>query len=172
MAGDMTIMNSERLKSLKSLLCCFCVPRGANASMRAMACTANGISEFQLKIGADLYPQQSIRGGPSKFQNAEFILESLKAVGEYSNINNSGCLNADSFECSGNTLNNCGKSVYGLDLDAFSTSDAIEAGCNTVINSPISIISKSNDTDCNIYVFLMHDSILSILPSGITTISK
>ena len=169
--GNMSLQIAERLKSVKSILTCFCTPRTTKL-MRAMSTIPNGITEYQLKIGSQLFPISALSGDSSVLHNSEFVIEVLKACGEYGNLSHTSVFNSHTFAVTGNTYDDVGKAAYGLDLDAFSAKNSCECGINTILNNPITVMTKGNTTACDCYNFLLYDAILSILPSGVFTLSK
>ena len=171
--GSMSLQIAERLKSVKSILTCFCLPR-TTSLMRANATVPHDITSYQLKIGSRLYPSSALVGDSTALHNSEFLIEVLKAVGEYGNINHNSIFSCETFEVSNNLYNETGIACYGLDLDSFGPSNQqCESGINTVLNNPLIVMATTaNATPVDSYNFLLYDAILSILPSGVFTISK
>lgn len=168
--GNASLLVSERLKSIKSLFTIFCLPR-TTTLMRLHARDHVGATSFQLKIGSELYPNQAIIGTSFEQDNSEFVVETLKAIGEYANLNHESLFNSESFANSGNLQHDVGRAVYGIDLDAFS-GQRLESGVNTILNNPINVNFTGVHVACNSYTFLMHDVIYSIRPDGVFTVSR
>jgi hypothetical protein len=168
--GDASILVSERLKSIKSIFTTFCVP-ATTSQMRRFARHNAGLTSYQLKIGSELYPNQAIVGTSLPNGNSEFIMETLKAIGEYTNINHSSIFCPKTFANTGNLAFDCGRACYGLDLDCFS-GQRLESGVNTILNNPINVNCAGVNVACDCYIFLMHDVIYSIRPDGVFTVSR
>ena len=115
-------------------------------------------------------PAQQIKGsnGFDSKGNAEFLVETFKAVGEYGNNSHSSLLNIYNFGADVNTTLTTGRALYGLDVDAFGRSD-VESGINTILNNPLTITGTSSagyGNSLNAYTMLYHDVVFAITPSG------
>ena len=180
-----TIVISERLKSVKSILNIFTPSSRTNTNRRMFSHISNNISGYQIKIGSDLYPAQKIgdngSNSDSSLLNADFITQTLMGLGEYNSIYCQSIMNNETFSvqtpddgnygiCSANVVN---RTMYGIDLDAFSMSP-IESGVNAIINSPISIhfTGGKQIIAYDAHTFIMHDVLFSLLPNGSFVVSK
>ena len=163
---------SERLKSVKSIFSCFSLTP-ADSTTRYMARHHGGLTSLSFTIGSDHYPTQPIIGdSTSSGSNCEYILETLKAIGEYGNTLHQSIINPVNFASVGVSLTSVGRAVYGIDLDAFSKSP-IESGVNTVLNNPITI-NVTNGAIAGLvnYTFLLYDVLFHITPDGQFVASK
>jgi hypothetical protein len=166
-----SIVISERLKSVKSIFTCFS-PAPADSTERYMARSAAGVTELSFRIGSEIYPNQPIRGtAADSTKNCEFILETLKAIGEYNSLGHQSLINPVNFASSAVSLVSVGRAVFGIDLDAFSKSP-IESGVNTVLNNPVTISASSANFAGNNFTFMLHDILFFISPDGHFTASK
>ena len=186
---------SDRLKSVKSIFFRFNDPLGqSTAYFRPTNRVTNTLTNFQLKIGSDYYPNQRIMGvANSSAGNGEFINETWKAIGEYNNVYHSALCNIHNFAQDINPAiaaanaatfggiipaqilqNTVGRAVYGLDVDAFGRTD-VESGVNTILNNPITFNFEQSVAYAgvlNAYTFLLHDAVFVISPDGSFSVSK
>jgi len=171
LAGAMnTLTNNERVRSLKSLFLAF-VENGLTYGDRKTARHNNGVTSIQYKFGSQYLPTYPIRGdSTNKNLNGEFVVELLKAASEYGSNMHTGLINCTSFANLGHADNDCGKSCYGIDCDAFGR-EHVESGLSTVENNPITIKWDKVGAVVNqdAYLFLYHDVIYNILPNGIVS---
>ena len=103
--------------------------------------------------------------GPTKNTNAEFIVELFKASGDLSNLHHTSIINSDNFASDAVSITAVGRSLYGLDLDAFNKSK-VESGLNSYVNSPMYIDYTATGTGGNLYVHLNYDILYCIKPDG------
>lgn len=175
-------VNSERLKSVKSLLVTFNDPEKAGQTVGSRPTNRhnNYVSSFQVKIGSDYFPTQPIKANSrTAGENGAYLIEAFKALAEYDNVNHSSLVNIYNFASNDNAVNKTGRSVYGLDLDAFGKSD-VESGVNTILSNPITFLVEKNITGVaaadilalNAYSFLLYDAIFTIDMSGNFAVSK
>ena len=162
---------SERLRSLKSVFFAFQDPAQVGIqNQRSSARYSNKVTSYQMKAGSMYLPAQQIKGsnGFDSKGNAEFLVETFKAVGEYGNNSHSSLLNIYNFGADVNTTLTTGRALYGLDVDAFGRSD-VESGINTILNNPLTITGTSSagyGNSLNAYTMLYHDVVFAITPSG------
>ena len=171
--GTGTIVISERLKSLKSILTSFSLP-SADVTKRSMARHHGSVTGLQFKIGSEHYPNQPIVGvASSSTDNSEYIYELQKALGVYNNINHSSMINTVNFASDDDTPALCARPLFGIDLDGFS-GNQIESGVNTILNTPINVnITCSASTPGLVnYTHLLYDVIYNITPDGQFLMSK
>ena len=161
-----SLVISERLKSVKSLFTCFSLTP-ADSQTRHMARHHGGVTGLSFTIGSDHYPNQPISGTASDYKtNCEYLLETLKAIGEYGNVMHQSIINPVNFASPDVSATSVGRAVYGIDLDAFSKSP-IESGVNTVLNNPITInVTNPGTAGLVNYTFLLYDVIFHITPDG------
>ncbi len=166
-----SILISERLKSIKSAFLTFSLTQ-ANSQARSMARHHGGVTGLQLKIGSEFYPNSALQGnGSDEKSNSEYILETMKAIGEYCNVSHNSLICSKNFASGDATLASCGRAVYGIDLDAFTKSN-IESGVNSVLNNPINVMVTSGGVaNLNAYVYLYYDCIFNISPNGSFSVS-
>jgi hypothetical protein len=179
-AGSNNWMIAERLRSLKSLFFIFQDPAyQGTANARSSHRLSNKLTQYQLKIGSTYYPPQQVKvnNGDARYSanNGEFLNEAFKAIGEYCNNNHSSMVNIYNF--GGDVSNNpwvVSRAVYALDLDAFGRSE-VESGCNTILNSPITVNTVSSAgyaNPLNVINLLYHDVVFAVSPDGSFTLSK
>ena len=196
-AGDVrNWIVSERLKSVKSIFFSFNDPRGQTVPyFRPTNRVTNKLTSFQMKIGSEYYPNQRVMGAANlPTGNGEFIVEAYKAISEYGNVYHSSLCNIFNFaqDVSPAVIvagipadfggisdeqfyrNAVGRSIYGLDVDAFGRSDT-ESGISTIMNNPISINfeqSGAYGSVLNVFTYLLHDAVFVIEKNGKFTVSK
>ena len=169
--GVSNILVTEKLKSIKSIFFHF-NGTPADSTERSLARNNASLTSFKLKIGSEYYPNQSVSGdATSATNNAEFIAELYKAIGEWNNNAHTSIINAINFASNDDTVASCGRAVYGLDVDAFGRA-ALESGVNSVLN-PITVeFTPSLVAPLNSYVHLLFDQIYIIRDDGVVTVSK
>jgi len=162
---------SERLRSLKSIFFLFQDPAKLGVkNVRSSARYSNAVSQYQMKAGSMYLPAQQIKAsnGVTSVGNAEFLVETFKAVGEYGNSTHSSLLNIYNFGADVNTAGTVGRALYGLDVDCFGRSDC-ESGISTIMNNPITISGNSTTAYANAlnaYTLLYHDVVFAVTPTG------
>jgi hypothetical protein len=172
--GVKNIVISERLKSIKSLFLTFNKPVAvANLSgTRSTARDNHKLTSFQLRAGAEYFPVFPVQGTHDISGNSKFYVETLKAISQYSNSQHSCILNNENFASNANTADQCGRSAFGLDLDAF-CKDASESGLNSIESSPLDErFECGNDDAIDSYVHLLFDVIYVISPDGQVSVSR
>ena len=176
--GTNAVVIADRLKSVKSLFMTFSKSRGAVNTIRALARNNNNISSLKFHIGSEYYPNQAItctstNDATIEATCGEFMIETLKAIGEFSNVNHTGLMNSANFANNDATATSCGRSVYGIDLDAFSKQN-LQSGLNMVLNNPciIEYTKTGGEAVLDCYVHLLHDAVFVITPNGSMTVEK
>ena len=164
---------AERLASVKSLFCYTSIPRTAT-TMRENSRTASAVTSFQLKCGSTFFPNQPITGNATKEHNGSFITETYKAIGDYANIHGKALMNANNWATNGNVTADCGRAVYGIDLDAFvSKGSNIESGFDFVNNNPCNInMVGTFGAAADMYIHIMHDILIKIDQNFTLTASR
>jgi hypothetical protein len=184
-AQGQSILINERLKSVKSVFQTFGITRGKddkgadNAQVltpwqnRSQARCHGFVNGFQLKFGSNFYPTHKITGTSFlAHDNGEYIYELEKALGHYSDLNHSSIINNINFADASSVESKCGKAVYAIDTDLF-TSEPLESGINTILNNPLLILLNQSDKFVGTaYTFLLYDAIFTIAPTGAFTVSK
>jgi hypothetical protein len=182
---DQSIMINERLKSVKSVFQTFAITRGKNDlgaangqaatpwMNRSQARTHAYVKSFQLKFGSQFYPTQKITGkSDATSDNSEYLYELQKAMGHYGDLSQATIINNVNFADSSSVLASCGKAVYAIDTDLF-TSEPLESGINTILNNPLLInIEQEFAFVGTAYTHLLYDAIFTISPTGSFTVSK
>lgn len=170
-AGVNNILITEKLKSIKSIFFHFNATP-ANSTGRSLARHNASLTSFKLKIGSEYYPNQSVSGDASSAtDNAEFIAELYKAVGEWNNNAHTSIINQINFASNDATNVSCGRAVYGLDVDAFGRAN-LESGVNSVNNNITVEFTPSLANPLNSYVHLLFDQIYVIRSDGVVSVSK
>ena len=164
-AGQSSIVNSERLKSVKSILVSF-TDESVAANTRPTNRITNGLTSLQIKAGSEYFPPQPIRANSaSASENGWYLNETYKALSVYGDVNHSGVVNTRNFASSTSNANQVGRAVYGLDLDAFGK-DPVESGLSTIVNSPITLLFEGSVGGCAVISHLLYDCIFHIRPDG------
>jgi hypothetical protein len=180
-----SILINERLKSVKSVFQTFGITRGKNDKgvdnaqvatpwhNRSQARSHGYVDGFQLKFGSNFYPTHKLIGKSDKAEdNGEYLYELEKALGHYSDLNHSSIINNLNFADNSSLVNSCGKAVYAIDTDLF-TSEPLESGINTILNNPLLILLDQTAVfKGTAYTHLLYDAIFTISPSGSFTVSK
>jgi hypothetical protein len=131
----------------------------------------NGIQSLQVKAGSSYFPQQPIRADSTSASSCGWYLnETYKALSVYNDVGHSGVVNTRNFASSAQSVNQVGRAVYGLDLDAFGK-DPVESGLNTIVNNPLTImmegsIGSAGAVQCAAITHLLYDCIFHIRPDG------
>lgn len=160
-------INTERLKSVKSVLVTFSDPSYATtANRRPTNRNTNSISSLQLKIGSDYYPTQPLRADSNDPKTCGLYLnETFHSLGVYNDINHTSLVNTYNFAANEQTAKKVGRAVYGIELDAFGR-EAVESGINTIVSNPITFIMENSAGNLNAYSHLLFDCIFTIQPDG------
>ena len=97
------------------------------------------------------------------------IVELFKSSGDLSNLHHTSIINSDNFASPDVSITSMGRSLYGLDLDAFNKSK-VESGLNSYVNSPMYIdytsSSRTIEDASNLYVHLNYEILFCIKPDG------
>ena len=171
--SSISVLVSERLKSVKSLFCYTSLPR-TNGLQREHARTASICKSFQLKCGSTFFPNQPVLSTDSKASNnGSFITETYKALGLYADTHGKSLMNAGNFESDGHTFNSVGRAIFGCDLDAFvSKHSAIESGFDFVNNNPTNINMVGTFVNSDFYIHILHDILIKIDSNFTLTASR
>ena len=171
-AGQSSFVNSERLKSVKSILLGFTNTAVANGS-RVTNRVHNGIQSLQIKIGSDYYPQQPIVADSTNALACGWYLnETFKALSVYNDVTHSGLVNIYNFATStAASAVQVGRAVYGVDCDAFGKSD-VESGVNTILSNPITVLMTGSAGSCDAHSYLLYDAIHQIKSDGSFVVVK
>lgn len=171
-ANQKNWVNSERLKSVKSVLLTFSDPVFAHEK-RITNRTHNRITSLHIKIGSDHYPNTPLRADAHKAETCGLYLnEAFKALGVYNNVDHSALVNVYNFANDAQSTTTVGRATFGLDLDSFCRDD-VESGVNTIISNPMTfnletapLIAPAVAAPVNAYSHLLYDCIFNITPSG------
>ena len=171
-AGHNTLTVNERLRSIKSVFLAFS-KSGKAYNVRSTGRVNNNITSLQFKFGSLYLPTYPMRGdADSDRDNSEYVVEALKAVGEYGSVAHSGLVNNKSFASNDNLMHKIGRSVFAINTDSFAKEN-VESGISTLENSPLNIVWSRNNAvagqplDC--YVIMLHDSLININADGSVT---
>lgn len=185
--GQNTITCNERFRSLKSLFVSF-VYNGLTNNRRKTARNNNKITNIQYKFGSQYLPSYPIQGDSwEQYKNGEYVVELMKACGEYGNSMHTGLINTESFACeepspkaeAGDAANNinpvpynqlvCCRAAFGINTESFSKENC-ESGLNVSVNSPIDIKWQGGaGVAQDAYLFLYHDVVYNVMPNGVVT---
>ena len=170
--GQNTVVCSERLRSLKSVFVGFTDP-ALDYTQRKTSRNNHTITNYRLKAGGMYIPNFDVTGiATDATKNAEFVVETYKAIGEYSNSIHSGLMNSYSFASNVASDVKIGRSLYGIDCDAFGRSDT-ESGLSTIENNPMTFqFTQATAGAMNCYFMMLHDCIWSVDVNGSVSISK
>ena len=171
-ANQRSFVNSERLKSVKSILIGFTDDNLVQVNKRVTNRQTNEVTSLQIKIGSDYYPPQPIKATSTNPKSCGFYLnEVYKALGVYNDSNHSSMVNIYNFSDSTQALRKVGRAVYGFDLDSFGKSD-VESGISTIISNPITVEMEGSAGNLAALTYLLYDCIFSITPDGQFICSK
>ena len=163
--GQSSFVNSERLKSVKSVLVSFTDEAWA-INVRPTNRITNGIQSLQIKAGSSYFPPQPIRADATSASSCGWYLnETYKALSVYNDVGHSGVVNTQNFASSAQSVSQVGRAVYGLDLDAFGK-DPVESGLNTILNNPLTVLMEGSVGGCAVITHLLYDAIFHIRPDG------
>ena len=172
-ATAVSVLVSERLKSVKSLFFYTSIPRTAT-TMRENARTASAVTSFYLKCGSTFFPNQPITSNSNVNLSGGYITETYKALNEFGNIHCKALMNAGNFASDGNTTASVGRAVYGVDLDAFvSKGSHIESGFDFVNNNLTNINMNGTFVASDMYIrHILHDILIKIDQNFTLTASR
>lgn len=165
-ANQKNWVNSERLKSVKSVLLTFSDPAVAVAK-RITNRTHNKVTSLQVKIGSDHFPNTPLRADSAKAEECGLYLnEAFKALGVYNSVDHSALVNIYNFADDAQSATAVGRAVFGLDLDAFCR-DNVESGVNTIVSNPMTFnFESTSNVAVNAYSHLLYDCIFNIQSNG------
>lgn len=180
-ANQSSWVNSERLKSVKSVLVSFADDLNAPVvNQRMTTRTTNGVAALQLKIGSDYLPPQPLRANSdSRTECGLYINEAYKALNVYNNPDHAGVVNIDNFCQAPYTvaggarvyaLDAVNRAVFGIDLDA--VRGDVESGVSTIINNPMTIMMEGSKGNCSAFSHLLYDCLFVIGQDGSFSVSK
>jgi hypothetical protein len=171
-ASSNTLVNNERLRSIKSMFLAF-IQSGLTYADRKTARNPNAITSLQYKFGSQYLPSYPIRGNAADPKhNGEFVVETIKAIADYGNSMWTGLVNNDSFANVGHANDDCGRAVFGIDCDCFH--ENVESGLSTVENNPITVkwdrpAPAGGAPGQDVYLCIYHDVLYNILLNGVVT---
>ena len=185
-----TITYNEQFRSVKSLFVSF-IYNGMGHHRRQTERNNNRVTSIQYKFGSQYLPSYPISGDSwEKEKNAEYVVELMKACGEYSNSMHTGLINTESFEYNNPSPtaeagsaalgiaavpykpNECGRSSFGINTESFSKENC-ESGLNAIINTPIGIKWQGGSAVAqDAYLFVYHDVVYNVMPNGVITKSQ
>jgi hypothetical protein len=169
--GQSSFVNSERLKSVKSILVSF-TDETNGANVRPTNRINNVLTSLQVKAGSEYFPPQPIRANSASASECGwFVNETYKALSVYGDVNHSGVVNIANFASSAQSATQVGRAVYGLDLDAFGK-DPVESGLNTIVNNPITVLMEGSTGGCATISHLLYDCIFQIRSDGSFVVVK
>jgi hypothetical protein len=174
--GQSSFVNSERLKSVKSILVSFTDETWA-INVRPTNRITNGLQSLQIKAGSSYFPPQPIRADSTSASSCGWYLnETYKALSVYNDVGHCGVVNTQNFASSAQSATAVGRAVYGFDLDAFGK-DPVESGLNTIINNPLTVlmegsVGSAGAVQCAVITHLLYDAIFHIQPNGSFVVVK
>lgn len=163
--GQSSFVNSERLKSVKSVLLTFSDETVA-INVRPTNRITNGLQSLQVKAGSSYFPPQPIRADSTSASSCGWFLnETYKALSVYNDVGHSGVVNTQNFASSAQSVDAVGRAVFGFDLDAFGK-DPVESGLNTILNNPLTVLMEGSVGGCAVITHLLYDAIFHVRPDG------
>ena len=151
-ASTQTVPIAERAKSIKAIYQIFRSQAQINSidNHSLTRRTFNGCTQYQFRIGSNVYPSQPVRG--SNLAPNEYIAELYKSVAGLGDVRQGGKINRLSFvgydsagptfgDPTAQTANYGSNGFYGIDLEVYAqSSEVLESGVDTSsLSLPINV---------------------------------